>query len=169
MYVLDLELASLRVLVLDALCMHVALHHNPVHMHLTCFAQLLHAILVVHFSNQCQGFCTLVPFIFYCISTVHHSNNFLVIVLPYSVVPITDCQNVLECSPSLIPWIKSLTLSKQDEHILTTGGWLSSNHIWAVHLAFSAQEGLNDTIILAEKLIWPSKPQDFVQIIHIII
>lgn len=52
-----------------------------------------------------------------------------------------------------------------------TRGWLTSNHISAVNKllrkSFPEQEGLNDTSILAEKLLWPSKPNEFVQIIRV--
>lgn len=71
----------------------------------------------------------------------------------------------------LLPWISSLGLTKQDEQILLAGGWLSANHISAVQKllrkTYPTQEGLNDTSILAERLFWPSKPDRFVQIIHV--
>ena len=74
-------------------------------------------------------------------------------------------------SDKLLPWISSLVLTKQDEQILLSGGWLSANHISAVHKllrkAFPTQEGLNDTSVLSERLSWPSKPNKCVQIIHV--
>lgn len=70
-----------------------------------------------------------------------------------------------------LTWISSLALTKQDERILLSGGWLSANHIFAVQKllrkAFPTQEGLNDTGALSERLYWPSKPDKCVQIIHV--
>lgn len=83
-----------------------------------------------------------------------------------------DCSSCTEpCSLAYLTWIHSLALTKQEEKELVSGGWLSASHISAVHKllrkAFPNQEGLNDTSVLAERLSWPSKPENFVQIIHV--
>lgn len=83
-----------------------------------------------------------------------------------------DCSNYTEpCSLAYSTWVHSLALTKQEEQQLICGAWLSASHIAAVNKllrkAFPNQEGLNDTSILAERLFWPSKPENFVQIIHV--
>lgn len=71
----------------------------------------------------------------------------------------------------LLPWVSSLALTKEDELVLLSGGWLSANHISAIHKLlrkqFPTQEGLNDTSLLLEKCSWPSQPNGCVQIIHV--
>ena len=80
-------------------------------------------------------------------------------------------ENTDNINDGLLSWIGSLALTKQDENILLSGGWLSANHVSAVHKflrkRFPTQEGLNDTSILSEKLYWPSRPEKCVQIIHV--
>ena len=65
----------------------------------------------------------------------------------------------------------SLSLTKADRQVLVDGGWLSANHISAANVllkkAFPSQNGLQDTCYLEYKLQWNSKPEDFVQILHI--
>ena len=73
-------------------------------------------------------------------------------------------ENTDNINDGLLSWIGSLALTKQDENILLSGGWLSANHVSAVHKLlrkrFPTQEGLNDTSILSEKLYWPSRPEN---------
>ena len=96
--------------------------------------------------------------------------TYLFFLCPYLVA--IDCSNCTESSSlSYLTWIRSLALTKQEAEQLLCGGWLSGSHISAVHKllrkAFPHQEGLNDTSILAERLFWSSKPENFVQIIHV--
>ena len=86
-------------------------------------------------------------------------------------IEVIECITLSITDPYPPPWIRSLVLTKEDEKALLSGSWLSASHVSAVHKllhkAFPNQEGLNDTSILAEKLIWPSKPEHFVQIIYV--
>ena len=72
---------------------------------------------------------------------------------------------------SLTLWKKSLTLTNEDRKQLLSGGWLTASHISAAHLllkcAFPKQSGLCDTNYLADKFIWSSSNQAFVQVIHV--
>lgn len=62
-------------------------------------------------------------------------------------------------------------MSKLDEEILLTGSELNANHMYSGQLLlkrrYPLQNGLKDTSYLAVKLLWPSKPVDFVQIVHV--
>lgn len=76
-----------------------------------------------------------------------------------------------EVDDSLTLWKKNLTLTNEDRRQLSAGGWLTANHISAAHLllkcAFSKQKGLCDTHYLAEKFMWSSSIDSFVQIIYV--
>lgn len=107
--------------------------------------------------------------------TVHMYSTFFplcVLGLDRSCSPVHAISRITDHSNfALLTWISSLALTKQDEQILVSGGWLSANHISAVHKllrkAFPSQEGLHDTSLLSERLLWPSKPNKCVQIIHV--
>ena len=65
----------------------------------------------------------------------------------------------------------NLQLTKEEYEIITGGKWLSANCMSAANQLlkkeFPFQQGLNDTSLLADRMEWSSKPEDFVQIIHI--
>lgn len=86
-------------------------------------------------------------------------------------IEVIECSTFSITDPYLPSWIHSLALTKEDEKALLSGSWLSASHVSAVHKllrkTFPNQAGLNDTSVLAEKLIWPSKPEHFVQIIYV--
>ena len=71
----------------------------------------------------------------------------------------------------LTMWKKNLVLTNEDRRQLTSGEWLTANHISAAHLllkrAFPEQNGLCDTSYLAEKFLWKSQTQNFVQVIFV--
>ncbi len=69
------------------------------------------------------------------------------------------------------PWVEALGLTAIDRNRLDSGEWLSDNHIRAANAllrkTYPAQNGLQDTLALQEKLMWKSEPTDFVQVISI--
>ena len=81
---------------------------------------------------------------------------------PSSSVQFGDCYNT---------WIHELRLSEQDRKSLQNHAWLSANHISAANMLlktkFHHQNGLQDTSYLAEKLIWKSDVEKFIQIINV--
>ena len=68
-------------------------------------------------------------------------------------------------------WIKSLLLFEEDRKCLESGDWLSDAHIFAalklLKKQYPHQNGLQSTLLLANKLEWKSSNEDFVQILHI--
>ena len=69
------------------------------------------------------------------------------------------------------PWIVELCLNEVDKSELLNGDWLTDKHMSAVntllHKQHPTQAGLQDPVLLSEKQIWTSQPQDFVQVINI--
>ena len=68
-------------------------------------------------------------------------------------------------------WIKSLLLFESDRISLESGGWLSDAHIYAVSKLlkkqYPHQNGLQSTILLANKLKWNSSNADFIQMMNV--
>ena len=68
-------------------------------------------------------------------------------------------------------WLPQYDLTFDDQHALSSGRWLSSKHIYAVHTILKMQcpeqSGLQDTLQLSNKLKWVSDSKDFVQIVHL--
>ena len=69
------------------------------------------------------------------------------------------------------PWIKTLHLNEIDKQELVSGDWLTDKHVNAVNVLLQKQHptqmGLQDPLLLSEKQVWKSQPEDFVQVINI--
>jgi len=91
--------------------------------------------------------------------------------------PVTNGENPIDvdtftCKQSPAPyWTQDLELRQQDKTQLIEGSWLTDKHINASNKLLKQQcpnqNGLQDTHILAEKLMWRSNTKDFVQIINL--
>ena len=68
-------------------------------------------------------------------------------------------------------WLKQLELRLDDRDELLKKKWLTDKHISAVNKLlrhqYPKQNGLQDTILLAERSLWDSEPNRFIQIINI--
>ena len=97
-----------------------------------------------------------------------NDKDYFVIVYAENVTGESDSDS---SEPSSTTWIRSLSLSVDEKETLTEGKWLTANHISAgqqlLHRSFPHQNGLKDTSYLSEKMMWSSKPKDFVQVIHV--
>lgn len=73
-------------------------------------------------------------------------------------------------SPEFQAWVPNLALTEVDKHTLCNGDWLNANHIAAgnklLKARFLNQNGLQDTCLLSKKR-WNSKPEEFIQILHV--
>lgn len=71
----------------------------------------------------------------------------------------------------LTEWVHGLGLTTHDEDVLVKGACLTANHITAamklLKLQNPKQNGLQDTSSLAQKLVWRSKSENFIQIIYV--
>ena len=67
-------------------------------------------------------------------------------------------------------WLKQLELRLDDRDELLKKKWLTDKHISAVNKLLQHQypneNGLQDTILLAERSLWDSEPNRFIQIIN---
>ena len=91
--------------------------------------------------------------------------------------PVTNGENPIDvdtftCKQSPAPyWIQDLELRQQDKTQLIEGSWLTDKHINASNKLLKQQcpnqNGQQDTLVLAEKLMWRSNTKDFVQIINL--
>ena len=68
-------------------------------------------------------------------------------------------------------WVQELGLKSEEKHILSTGEWLSDIHVAAANKLlkeqYPHQNGLQDTLALAELCRFRSSPTDFIQIVNI--
>ena len=68
-------------------------------------------------------------------------------------------------------WIQDLELRQQDKEQLAEGAWLTDKHINASNKLLKQQcpnqNGLEDKLVLANKLTWRSNTKDFVQIVNL--
>ena len=63
-------------------------------------------------------------------------------------------------------WVQELGLKSQEKHVLSTGEWLSDLHMQAANkLLKEQQNGLQDTLPLAELCRFRSSSTDFIQIV----
>ena len=79
--------------------------------------------------------------------------------------------DLLETPPGAPVWVTELKLHMSDKDRIEDGDWLQHQHISAaqslLRKQFPSQTGLQDTIVLAQKLSWNSRVEDFIQIVNI--
>ena len=70
-----------------------------------------------------------------------------------------------------VHWVEELGLKSQDKLILSTGEWLTDLYVAAANKLlkrqYPHQNGLQDTLALADQCRFRSSPTDFVQIVNI--
>jgi hypothetical protein len=68
-------------------------------------------------------------------------------------------------------WVQELGLKIREKHVLSTGDWISDLHMQAANKLlkeqYPKQNGLQDTLVLAELCRFRSSPTDFIQIVNI--
>ena len=111
---------------------------------------------------------------FFVLSYIVHVQHSILFVLVLHVLcgwfQISSCISSEE-DECLRAWINDLGLTEHDKQTLQKHAWLSANHISAANVLlqnrFPKQNGLQDTMYLAEKFQWTSSTKKFVQIIHV--